>query len=144
MFFCPHSMIFQYTKRGEKPQRVNLLDEKQISFVKELTNSGYKQSSTPMSHTSQKIWNENDLRAIDLKWDTVIHKKVRMKSGSLFNPTLTLHALGRNGFEESEMRYNVAITIEAPGYKGSLYDAILQTYQYLSPIEIQNINRLMV
>ena len=142
--FCPHSMIFQYTKRGEKPQRVNLLNEKQISFVKELTNSGYKQSSTPMSHTSQKIWNENDLRAIDLKWDTVIHKKVRMKSGSLFNPTLTLHALGRNGFEESEMRYNVAITIEAPGYKGSLYDAILQTYQYLSPIEIQNINRLMV
>lgn len=62
----------------------------------------------------------------------------------LFNPTLTLHALGRNGFDTERIRYNVVITIKAPRYKGSLYDAILQTYQNLTPIEIRNINRLTV
>ena len=97
-----------------------------------------------VSHPAKKLWDEDDLRAVDLKWDTIIHKEVSMRSGSLFNPTLTLHALGRNGFESEGIKYNVAVTIDAPKYTGSLYDAVLQTYQYLTPIEIRNINRLMV
>lgn len=142
--FSPHSMIFNFTKRGSQTKRINLLDETQIPRVRELIDNGYKQSSVPVSHPAKKLWDEDDLRAVDLKWDTIIHKEVSMRSGSLFNPTLTLHALGRNGFESEGIKYNVAVTIDAPIYTGSLYDAVLQTYQYLTPIEIRNINRLMV
>ena len=137
-------MIFNFTKRGSQTKRINLLDETQIPRVRELIDNGYKQSSVPVSHPAKKLWDEDDLRAVDLKWDTIIHKEVSMRSGSLFNPTLTLHALGRNGFESEGIKYNVAVTIDAPKYTGSLYDAVLQTYQYLTPIEIRNINCLMV
>lgn len=142
--FTPHSMIFNFTKRGATAQRINLLDETKIPLVKQLIGSGYKQSSVPVSHPAKRTWDEDDLRSVDLKWDTVIHKSVTTRSSSLFSPTLTLHALGRNGFDTEKIRYNVAITIKAPKYEGSLYDAILQTYQNLTPIEIRNISRLTV
>lgn len=142
--FTPHSMIFNFTKRGAATQRINLLDETKIPLVKQLIDSGYKQSSVPVSHPAKRRWDEDDLRSVDLKWDTMIHKDITMRSSSLFNPTLTLHALGRNGFDTERIRYNVVITIKAPRYEGSLYDAILQTYQNLTPIEIRNISRLTV
>lgn len=137
-------MIFNFTKRGAATQRINLLDETKIPLVKQLIDSGYKQSSVPVSHPAKRRWDEDDLRSVDLKWDTMIHKDITMRSSSLFNPTLTLHALGRNGFDTERIRYNVVITIKAPRYEGSLYDAILQTYQNLTPIEIRNISRLTV
>ena len=37
----------------------------------------------------------------------------------------------------------VVITIDIPNFKGSLYDQILQTYDNLLPIQIQNVNRIM-
>ena len=76
--------------------------------------------------------------------DTAIHKSVRMRSSSLLNPTLTLHSMGRNGFETEEIKHHVAITVDAPRYEGSLYDAVLQTYQNLAPIVIRNIGRLTI
>lgn len=142
--FCPHSMKYHFTKKGEKTQTVNLLDESKIAMVRHLLDSGYKRSSTPVSHAAKTVWEEEDLRTVDLKWDTVIHKTVTMRSSSLFDPCLTLHAIGRNGFETEPIKYNVAITVNAPRYQGSLYDAILQTYQNLAPIDIRNINRLMI
>lgn len=142
--FAPHSMTFNFTKSGMAPQKINLLDDAKIPLVRNLIDSGYKQSSVPVSHPAKRVWDEDDLRAVDLKWDTIIHKGVSMRSSSLFNPTLTLHALGRNGFETEKIRYNVVVSIDAPRYEGSLYDSILQTYQNLTPIEIRNINRLIV
>lgn len=142
--FVPHSMIFNFYKKGHKPEKLNLLNEENIVRVKELINGGYKQSGAPVSHPAKLAWDESDLRTVDLKWDTVIHKSLRMRSSSLFNPFLTLHAIGRNGFDSEEIRYNVAISIDAPNYSGSLYDAVLQTYQNLSPIELRNLNRLTV
>lgn len=141
--FIPHSMKYNYTKKGSKSVTHNLLDPLQVPIVKALIDSGYKQSATPITRAGKTTWNEEDLRAVDLKWDTVIRKGTSMLSRSLFDPSLTLHAMGRNGFEDKPIRYNVAVTIEAPKYQGSLYDAILQTYQNLTPIEIRNISRLI-
>lgn len=142
--FTPHSMIFNFTKRGMATQRINLLDKAKIPLVRRLIDDGYRQSSVPASHPAKRVWDEDDLRAVDLKWDSIIHKGVKMRSSSIFNPTLTLHALGRNGFEGEKIRYNVAVSIMAPKYEGSLYDSILQTYQNLTPIEIRNISRVTV
>lgn len=142
--FSPHSMVYNFLKHGKGQIKINLLDEANIPRVRQLLNEGYKQSAVPASHPAKKVWDEENLRATDFKWDTVIHKSVVMRSRSLFNPTLTLHAIGRNGFEAEGIKYYVAITIDAPKYTGSLYDAVLQTYQNLSPIEIRNINRLTI
>ena len=67
-----------------------------------------------------------------------------MRATSLLNPFLTLRAIGRNGYEHENIKYFVAVTIEAKGYKGNLYDNILQTYSNLLPIEIHNVNKVMV
>lgn len=142
--FVPHSMIYSFSKRGKKSEKINLLNPSDIPHMRHLLDDGYKQSSTPISHPAKKVWEEEDLRAVDYKWDTVIHKCVSMRSSSLFDPSITLHAIGRNGYETKEIKYHVAITIDAPKYAGSLYDAVLQTYQNLAPIEIRNINRLLI
>ena len=141
--FIPHSMKYNYTKKGSKNVTHNLLDPLQVPIVKALIDSGYRQSTTPITRAGKTTWNEEDLRAVDLKWDTVIRKGTSMLCNSLFDPSLILHAMGRNGFEDKPIRYNVAVTINAPKYQGSLYDAILQTYQNLTPIEIRNISRLI-
>ena len=142
--FSPHSMLYSFTKRGAPSHKINLLDASKIPLVKDLIERGYKQSSAPVSHPAKASWDEKDLRAKDMKWDTVIHKKVSMRNSSLFNPSLTLHALGRNGAENNDIRYFVVVTISAPNYQGRLYDSILQTYQSLSPIEVRNLSRLRV
>ena len=72
------------------------------------------------------------------------HINVRMRGSSLLNPAITLHAIARNGFGNAKLRYFAAVSIEAPRYIGSLYDAILQNYKNLTPIEIRNVNRIMV
>lgn len=142
--FVPNSMIYSFTKKGEKTETLSFLDASDIPRIRHLLDSGYKQSATPKPHPAKKVWEEDALRAVDYKWDTVIRKSISMRSKSLFDPTLTLHAIGRNGFDTREIKYHVAITIDAPKYVGSLYDTVLQTYQNLTPIEIRNINRLMV
>lgn len=142
--FSPHSMVYSFSKRGKGQKTINLLDPNNIPRVKQLLSEGYKQSAVAVSHPAKKVWDEEDLRATDLKWDTVIHKSVIMRSRSLFNPTLTLHAMGRNEFEAESIKYYVAITIDAPKYTGSLYDTVLQTYRSLTPIDIRNINRITI
>lgn len=142
--FAPHSMKYNFTKRGEKTHTINLLDESKVTLAKDLINRGYKRSALPVSHPARIARDENDLRVVELKWDTVIRKSVRMRSSSLFDPTLTLHAMGRNGYEAKAMAYNVVITIKAPKYKGSLYDAVLQTYRNLNPIEIRTESRIVI
>lgn len=55
---------------------------------------------------------------------------------------ISLHAIGRDEGLHEKVRYNVVITIDVPKYDGSLYDSILQKYRNLSPIKVQNVNRL--
>lgn len=142
--FYPNSAIFNFTKKGKKPIKINLTKPEDAQQVKELLELGYKMSELPISGAAKKDKSESALRNKDLKWDTVIKKMKSMYATSLLNPFLTLHAIGRNGFEHESIKYFVAVTVEAKGYKGNLYDNILQTYSNLLPIEIHNINRVMV
>lgn len=142
--FIPHELVYNFTKKGSKPVKLNLTKPDDAIRAKDLLSKGYKKSDLPVSQPAKKNWNETDLRMKDFKWDSIIRKRKSMQGNSLLNPYLTLHALGRNGFDSSEIKYYAAITIEASKYNGSLYDAILQNYQNLAPIEIRNINRIMV
>ena len=142
--FYPNSAIFNFTKRGKKPIKLNLVNPEEAKQMESLLEEGYKMSELPVSGSPKKDKSENALRNRDLKWDTVIKKTKSMHAKSLLNPFLTLHAIGRNGYEHEEIKYFVAVTIEAKGYNGNLYDNILQVYPNLLPIRIQNVNKVMV
>lgn len=142
--FFPNNMIFYFNKKGKAPIMLDLSMPADVVRAREITNQGYIQAALPASHPAKKSFRENDLRANDFKWDTVIKKEATCRSSSLWAPFLTLQAIGRNGFEHSPIKYSVAITINAKKYPGSLYDIILQTYPQLAPIEIRNISRVMV
>lgn len=142
--FIPHAMIHKFTKKGFKSIMLNLSRPDHAMQVKDLLDNGYAKSESPVSHPAKKYWDETDLRAGDLKWDTVIKKYVPMRGSSMLNPALILHAIGRYGFEMQKIKYFAAITIDAPKYGGVLYDAILQQYRNLAPIEIRNMNRILV
>ncbi|MDR1136658.1 MAG: hypothetical protein LBL49_10895 [Clostridiales Family XIII bacterium] len=148
--FIPHDMTFNFYKKDRRTKKIvstkklNLFKPDDVIKAKALIDEGYYRSDFPASHPTKHSWDESELRATDFKWDTVIKKMQRMRGSSLLNPALTLHAIDRNGFDAKHIQYYAAITIEAPKYVGSLYDTILQTYQNLTPIEIRNVNRIMV
>ena len=142
--FVPHDMTFNFYKKGDSTRRINMLSQGSSELAQELINQGYVRSDYPVSHPSKRNWNEKDLRNKDLKWDTIISKQLSMRGSSLSSPYLALHAIGRNDFKDDKIRYFAVISISAPKFKGSLYDTILQSYRNLAPIEIRNINRILV
>lgn len=105
---------------------------------------GYKRSDLPASKPAKAFLNEEKLRLKHLKWDTIVKEKQTMRAASLLNPFLILHAMGHKGFESSKIKYFVAITVNIPKYEGNLYNATLQNYKNLVPIEIRNINKVMI
>lgn len=142
--FVPNDMVFNFSKKGFSTKKLNLTKTEDCKTAKELSERGFIRSNWPVSHPARRYWDEKDLRNNDLKWDTVISKKLRMRGTSLLNPFLTLHAICRNNFDDNKVKYFVAISIKAPKYDGSLYNSILQNYRNLAPIEIRNVNRIMV
>lgn len=141
--FYPNEMVFTFRKQGKPPKTLNLLKPEKIQEAARLLGQGYTKSELPVSKSATKSARESDLRNKDFKWDTIIRKELSMRGSSLLNPFLSLHAMGRDEFEHEKIKYYVVITVEAPNFKGSLYDKILQTYPNLLPIYIQNVNRVM-
>lgn len=140
--FYPNDMRFPFRK-GRSEKKLNLLKDADIVVARELIKEGYIKSELPVSKPAKKHFAEADLRNSDFKWDTIIRKDVRMRCSSLLNPFISLHAIGRDEYEHEKIKYFVVITIDIPNFKGSLYDRILQTYDNLLPIQIQNVNRIM-
>lgn len=140
--FYPNDMRFPFRK-GTSEKKLNLLKDADIVVARGLIKEGYIKSELPVSKPAKKHFAEADLRNSDFKWDTIIRKDVRMRCSSLLNPFISLHAIGRDEYEHEKIKYFVVITIDIPNFKGSLYDQILQTYDNLLPIQIQNVNRIM-
>lgn len=140
--FYPHTMTYNFSKNGRNTKKLNLLQPGKIQEAEELMNQGYSKSELPASKPTKKYYREEDLRNSDFKWDTIIKKDISLRSTSLLNPFISLHAIGRDEYEHEKIRYNVVVTIEAPSYRGSLYDNILTTYNNLTPLTIRNIERI--
>lgn len=141
--FYPNEMKFAFRKQGKAPKNLNLLKAEDIQTAAQLLSQGYTKSALPVSKAAKKFFREEDLRNSDFKWDTIIRKDISMRCSSLVNPFLSLHAIGRDEYEHEKIKYFVAISVDVPKFKGSLYDNILQTYPNLTPIYIQNVNKVM-
>lgn len=141
--FYPNEMKFAFRKQGMTSKNLNLLNPEDIKTATQLIDQGYTKSALPVSKPAKKFFKEEDLRNSDFKWDTIIRKEISMKCSSLVNPFLSLHAIGRDEYEHEKIKYFVVISVNAPKFKGSLYDNILHTYPNLTPIYIQNVNQIM-
>lgn len=141
--FYPNEMKFAFRKQGKASKNLNLLKAEDIQTAAQLLSQGYTKSALPVSKAAKKFFREEDLRNSDFKWDTIIRKDISMRCSSLVNPFLSLHAIGRDEYEHEKIKYFVAISVDVPKFKGSLYDNILQTYPNLTPIYIQNVNKVM-
>lgn len=137
--FIPHANKYCYSLKGtNKRQIVDLGTEEGRIKAAELELKGYASSSLPVSKPAKKYWEESDLRANDLKWDSVISRSQRMYSSSLNGPKLTLQSIFRNNSDpDAVTRYYVVVSVDAPGYQGSLYNNTLQQYRNLQPIKLR-------
>lgn len=135
----PHANKYTYSLKGTSYRHtVNLATEEGRIKAAELELQGYTSSTLPVSKPAKKYWEESELRANDMKWDSVISRKQRMKSSSLYDPKLTLQSLFRNNNDPDALtRYYAVVTVDAPGYNGSLYNSTLQEYRNLQPIKLR-------
>lgn len=141
--FVPHEMKYLFRKDGVGSKTLDLSVPENAVEAAILLNQGYKKSYLPISASAKPYWEESDLRANDFKWDTVISRHRRMRSSSLLQPSLTLQSIFRtNNNPDAITKYYAAVTVDAPGYPGSLYTSTLQQYQSLSPIRLRLQNRL--
>lgn len=137
--FVPHVQKYTYSRKGyNTTSPVDISTAAGRAKAAQLEQEGYVRSSLPVSKPAKKYWKETELRAIDLKWDSVISRMQRMRGSSLFDPVLTLQSIFRGAeTPDSLTRYYAVVTVDAPNYPGSLYNATLQRYQNLQPIRLR-------
>lgn len=142
--FVPHSRKYTFTLKGTKRKTtVDLSTEEGRIKAEQLVCEGYSASNLPVSKPAKRYWEESDLRANDFKWDTVINKYQRMQSTSLHEPSLTLQSIFRNNDDPDALtRYYAVVTVDAPGFVGSLYNETLQQFQNLQPIRLRAAQRI--
>ncbi|KGM95821.1 hypothetical protein Z968_08220 [Clostridium novyi A str. 4552] len=131
--FYPNSNVFSFTKRGEKAVKVDVINQPEL--VKELELLGYKKSKNPVGDTVKR---RNELqRRLDYKWDTISRKAKGKKIDGVNDPFLIISALSRDEGDLMKVRFSVAITVEMKKYKGNMYADILNKYDVLAPIQIE-------
>ncbi len=123
--FYPHIYKYNFIN-GNKSKICDIRNQESVNT---LISSGYKSSSIPVSESIQKK-KESELKNSDFKWDTVIKKQKSKKCENIYDPFLTLHAMGRNDSTSSTIKYFAIITIEIEQYNGSLYDNIYYRNTY--------------
>ncbi|WP_404364487.1 S8 family peptidase [Corallococcus coralloides] len=141
--FRPHSDEYYFsepTKRGEdrEGERVLVNIHQEAARARELTRLGWKKSVLPASDTPTGGKKEQYLREVDGKWETVVRDHRGKMPGGLSEPMLTLVVLGRRSWDkkdkEIKARYAAVLTVDAPKYKGDLYQAVVRSFPKLQPL----------
>src|SRR5690606_6480518 len=137
--FYPHSRKFPYSLGSQR--KIKHIDNDAAEITRLLA-EGWRAGSLPASRSPVSYQTEQARRG-ELKWDTVVRKQDSLRYTTLHNPFLVLHGLDRNdGIER--MDYAVVITLSAPRYQGNLYEDILAEYSQLEPIQVRDVNQIMI
>lgn len=137
--FYPHSRKFPYSLGSQR--KIKHIDNDAAEITRLLA-EGWRAGSLPASRSPVSYQTEQARRG-ELKWDTVVRKQDSLRYTTLHNPFLVLHGMDRNdGIER--MDYAVVITLSAPRYQGNLYEDILAEYRQLEPIQVRNVNEIMI
>jgi hypothetical protein len=135
--FYPHSSKFLYSPAAgvsDKPRRLHAADD--AKEIGSLLKGGWKRAAFPLSESGNQYKSEDERRALDCKWETVVRRRVSKLAKSIHDPFMTIHAIGRNGASK-RFDYVVIVTLRASGYDGDLYSDIRSRFPALSPIRLR-------
>lgn len=133
--FYPNERRWRFTDPTKKKHKV--LDiEMDKATVAAHRAQGWTQSALPVTQSGNSYMNEADRRAIDCKWEPLVSRAVNKESPSIWQPFLTLQAIGRNTVP-ARFDYAVVLSIRAPKYNGDLYTDIRTSYPALVPIRVR-------
>jgi len=133
--FYPHARRLAYFKPNTKLRKV-LDTESAKDEIAELLRQGWKRPSLPQTESGNNYRTESDRRAINCQWEPLVRRDVSKNASSIFQPFLTLHAIGRNRVP-ARFDYAVVITVSVPKYHGDLYTDIRTKYPALAPIRVR-------
>ncbi|BBO34172.1 S8 family peptidase [Lacipirellula parvula] len=135
--FYPHSQRFNFSPPkglSARPKKLHLINDK--AEVKELLKERWTQSTFPLTESGNEYKDELAKRALDCKWEPLVRRTKSKMASSIFEPFMTLHAIGRNG-ASARFDYAVVLTITAEKFKGDLYAEIRHKYPALAPIRVR-------
>lgn len=141
--FYPHSARFKLKSDSQKPRTktINVITQKET--FSDFLERGYEIPDFPIS-ASGNIYKSEQKRRKEFKWDTVVKRFRKFKAVELYEPFLTLHAIGRNGYEHEGIHYYTVITISAPEYDGNMYDSTIKKFDRLEPMRLRSKNEIMI
>jgi hypothetical protein len=139
--FRPHSDRYSFNPpKGSKASAQTFNAELEKARATALLAAGWKKSPVPASD-SAKGMSEVELRAKAAKWETVVRDGRGKRANSISAPMLTISIMGRGAWDKKDpalqARFAAVLTVEAPKYKGDLYQEVLATYDKLKPLSLR-------
>jgi hypothetical protein len=135
--FYPHSKKHLYSpKVGEAGNGKKLHLVNDAAEIKSLLKKGWRCASFPASESGNEYKDEADRRALDCKWEPVVRRTKSKLATSIFEPFMTMHAIGRNGAKD-RFDYVVIVTLRADKFDGDLYAEVRNEYPALAPIRLR-------
>lgn len=141
--FYPNNLRFRYTPPNGSQEKPLIRKHGQDDIsIQRLLSDGWRESVLPVSD-SGKTFLAEETRRKGLKWESLVCKRASKRAENLHEPAIALHATPRHEASGS-VDFAAVVTIEAKGYNGDLYDAILRTYVNLQPARIRAENEIRV
>lgn len=141
--FYPNSQVHSYsTKMLGKREARRLHDTDDAAEIAQLmAEGGWKKSTFPVTKSANL--SEQDLRATELKWDSIVKRSASKQGDKLDLPVLILRTVQRRE-HVPRFDYAVAVTIRAKSYKGDLFSDVVATYPILQPIRVRSEAEVMI
>jgi hypothetical protein len=141
--FYPHSEVYSFAEaKGGKTRskKFHIRDDKdKIASL----GRGWRKSAFPAPRSGNCYPTEQEKRAVDYKWDTLVRRAVSLRADSLHKPFLVLHAIARHSLVD-RFPYAAVVTISASGFAGDLHNEIVRRFPVLQPIRIRTESEIRV
>ena len=144
--FYPNSRMSSYTKKDELGKLIShqLHEKDDAAEIRRLrSEGGWKKSDFPVSESRNTYRMEHERRALDLKWEPIVKRRMGKKAENLHEPFLLLHAIPRHNAAE-RLDYAAVVTISAQKFSGDLYTEILRRYPALQQVRLRTETELRV
>lgn len=133
--FYPHSRVFSFVNPNDGKTLTRQIDVfAEPDTARQLIAEGWKKGGIQVSQSGNQYKDESERRA-DCKWEPIVRRSKR-RTIPLFEPSLVLHGISRNG-ESEPFDYVAVVTIEIPKFVGDLYTEICRRYSALVPIRLR-------
>lgn len=140
--FYPHANRFKINPPKGISDKARTLDlTGDVGEINRLLEQGWKRSEFPNSQSGNVHLTEAN-RRIDLKWESVVRRRVSKTIDAVQDPFLVLHAIPRGGMTGT-VDYAAVLSMKATD-EVDLYQAILQRNPALQPVRLRAETELRV